>query len=206
MIFLCIIASFAVAAGKVKQQNKSETRVEVKSISPSSIYTFSRSVGAGRLVKASSGKVGLVKRTYRLITKGNKTIGKELVKEQRVEAEPIVFYIGRAGWQTSRSGFERHKVLTMNASAYDPGPGSCGKFARFGRTKMGVKAKFGVAAVDPRVIPLGSLLYVEGYGLAYACDIGGAVKGRKIDLCYPTRSEALRYGRKNIQVHLLKVR
>ena len=206
MIFLCVLASFASAAGKRKQQNKSETVVEVKSISPESVYTFSRSVGAGRLVKASSGKVGLVKRTYRLLKEEGKVVGKELVKEQRTEAEPAVYYIGRAGWQTSRGGFERHKVLSMNASAYDPGPQSCGRFARAGRTKLGIKAQFGVAAVDPRVIPLGSLLYVEGYGLAYACDIGGAVKGNKIDLCYPNRSQALQYGRKNVKVHVLKAR
>ena len=85
MIFLCVLASFASAAGKRKQQNKSETVVEVKSISPESVYTFSRSVGAGRLVKASSGKVGLVKRTYRLLKEEGKVVGKAEVDSRGIK-------------------------------------------------------------------------------------------------------------------------
>lgn len=62
----------------------------------------------------------------------------------------------------------------------------------------------GVVAVDPKVIPLGSHLYIEGYGYAVAADIGGAVKNNHIDLYLPTVNEAQNYGlKKGVQVFLL---
>jgi 3D (Asp-Asp-Asp) domain-containing protein len=73
-----------------------------------------------------------------------------------------------------------------------------------GRTRTGRRATYGVVAVDPRVIPLGTMVYVEGYGLALACDTGGAIKGHRIDLCYDSNYEANRYGRKHVKVHILR--
>ena len=57
-----------------------------------------------------------------------------------------------------------------------------------GRTYSGTEVKKGVCATDPKVIPLGTNFYVEGYGLCRAEDIGGAVKGEKIDLGYKDAS------------------
>ncbi len=88
----------------------------------------------------------------------------------------------------------------MEATGYDPYPaGGSGT----GRTATGVMARFGIAAVDPRVIPLHTLLYVEGYGFALAADTGGAIKGNRIDLCFDSRAQAYRWGRKNVKVHIL---
>lgn len=103
--------------------------------------------------------------------------------------------IVRRGSMPSRGG----RVLRMVATAYDPGPGSCGRYAS-GYTAIGLKATKGVIAVDPRVIPLGSRVFVEGYGPAIAGDVGGAIKGNKIDLCFPTRREALQWGRRTVKV------
>ena len=64
----------------------------------------------------------------------------------------------------------------MVATAYDPGPGSCGKYAD-GITCSGKRAGYGIAAVDPTIIPLGSKLYIEGYGYAIAADVGIDVRG-----------------------------
>lgn len=102
----------------------------------------------------------------------------------------------------SRGG-TRVRTLRMLATAYDPGPRSCGRYAD-GRTANGMKAQKGVVAVDPRVIPLGTKLYVEGYGYCIAADTGGAIKGNKIDLCYNTYGEAIHFGRKYVTVHVLK--
>ena len=102
----------------------------------------------------------------------------------------------------SRGG-TRVRTLRMLATAYDPGPRSCGPRAT-GHCANGMKAQKGVVAVDPRVIPLGTKLYVEGYGHCIAADTGGAIKGNKIDLCYNTYGEAIRFGRKYVTVHVLK--
>jgi 3D (Asp-Asp-Asp) domain-containing protein len=61
-------------------------------------------------------------------------------------------------------------------------------------------------AVDPRVIPLGSLVYVEGYGMGLACDTGSAIKGNRIDLLMASSSQANAWGRRKVVVHVLKRR
>lgn len=95
------------------------------------------------------------------------------------------------------------KILSLEATAYYPGPEDTWPFAS-GTTASGLKAGYGVVAVDRRVIPLKTRVYVEGYGYAIAADMGGAIKGKKIDLCYDTYEEAVRFGRKNVKVYLLR--
>jgi 3D (Asp-Asp-Asp) domain-containing protein len=60
-----------------------------------------------------------------------------------------------------------------------------------------------VISVDPSVIPLGSKVYVEGYGEAIAGDTGGAIKGNKIDIFIPTKQEAINFGRQQVKVTIL---
>jgi len=70
-------------------------------------------------------------------------------------------------------------------------------------TASGHRAVRGVIAVDPAVIPLGTWVYVEGYGRALASDTGGAIRGYKIDLCFDTVAEAIQHGRRNVRVWIL---
>ena len=67
----------------------------------------------------------------------------------------------------------------------------------------GMHAGYGVVAVDPHLIRLGSKLYIEGYGYAVAGDTGGAIKGHRIDLGHTTYSEASSVGRRHVTVWLL---
>ena len=64
-------------------------------------------------------------------------------------------------------------------------------------------AQRGVVAVDPDVIPLGTKVYIPGYVVAVAADTGGAIRGHKIDLCMENYDEAIRFGRRNIDVYIL---
>ncbi|GAB6086091.1 ubiquitin-like domain-containing protein [Alkaliphilus crotonatoxidans] len=115
---------------------------------------------------------------------------------------------------TSRGEVSRYKrVLTVEATAYDAGYASTGKNPGdpyYGITSTGTQVRPGVVAVDPKVIPLGSKLYIESldgkvsYGYAVAEDTGGAIKGNKIDIYYESRSEALRFGRKKLRVYVLE--
>ena len=89
--------------------------------------------------------------------------------------------------------------MTVEATAYTPYDGS-----QTGRTATGRKAEFGVIAVDPRVIPLNSLVYVEGYGFAVAADTGGAIKGNRIDVCFLSNATANKWGRKKVVIHVFK--
>jgi 3D (Asp-Asp-Asp) domain-containing protein len=95
------------------------------------------------------------------------------------------------------------KIITMEATAYYPGPEDTWPYAS-GTTASGLKAGYGVVAVDTRFIHLKTPLYIEGYGYAIAADRGGAIKGNKIDLCYDTYEEAVQFGRKNVKVYILR--
>jgi 3D (Asp-Asp-Asp) domain-containing protein/uncharacterized protein YabE (DUF348 family) len=70
-------------------------------------------------------------------------------------------------------------------------------------TKSGTTVRVGTVAVDPKIIPLGTKLFVEGYGYAVAEDVGSAIKGNKIDLYMNTHAECLIFGRKRIRVYIL---
>ncbi|HEV2121808.1 MAG TPA: 3D domain-containing protein, partial [Chloroflexota bacterium] len=99
------------------------------------------------------------------------------------------------------------RVMNMVATAYDPGPISTGKspgHPAYGITATGMRATHGVVAVDPRVIPFYTRLYIPGYGYAVAADTGGAIIGNRIDLFYPTYHEAVQWGRRTVQVYILE--
>lgn len=123
--------------------------------------------------------------------------------EERVVRRPVdrVVAYGTAG-VVSRGGvtYRYRKAMTMTATGYAPGDG----MTPSDYTATGVPAKRGVVAVDPRVIPLGTRLYVEGYGPAVAADTGGAIKGMRIDLCFDRPQEAWDYGTQyGVKVYIL---
>lgn len=112
----------------------------------------------------------------------------------------------------TNSGQELHysRVVDVTATAYSPA--SCGKspsHPAYGITATGIRATYGVIAVDPRVIPLGSKVYITApdgswtYGTAIAADTGGAIKGNIIDLCYETNAECFQFGRRYARVYIL---
>ena len=69
-----------------------------------------------------------------------------------------------------------------------------------GRTAIGLPVGKGIVAVDPKVIPLRSRLFVPGYGRAIAADVGSAIKGRIIDVWFPTLAEARAWGRRSVVI------
>ena len=107
---------------------------------------------------------------------------------------------------TTNSGTKLNykKKLTVSASAYTASPGE--------KTASGRVAQYGVIAVDPKVIPLGTKLFVEStddgkswqYGYCIAGDTGGAIKGNKIDLFFNTEKECLQFGRRSAIVYILE--
>ena len=72
-------------------------------------------------------------------------------------------------------------------------------------TASGVPPRVGLIAVDPRIIPLGTKVYVEGYGYAVAADTGGDIKGDKVDLFFPSLRQCLDWGRRPVQMYVLDV-
>ncbi len=129
--------------------------------------------------------------------------GSENVAEEKAEVVNNVEYVEERPREnmveTSRGAVRYSEVMTMRATAYLPTDGSA-----TGTTAMGIPATYGIVAVDPRVIPLGTRVYIPGYGEALAADTGGAIKGYKIDLCMESYSQAMRFGRRDVTVYILE--
>ncbi len=90
-------------------------------------------------------------------------------------------------------------AIDMEATAYLPSDGGGS-----GITATGIQATYGVVAVDPGVIPLGTRVYIPGYGEALAADTGGAIYGNRIDLCMESYNEAMQFGRRTVTVFVLE--
>lgn len=90
------------------------------------------------------------------------------------------------------------KKWRMHSSAYSNQDGDTGS-----HTARGSRLVRGHVAVDPEVVPLGSMLYVEGYGYALADDIGGAIRGDTIDVAMESYDEAIHWGRREVTVYLV---
>jgi 3D (Asp-Asp-Asp) domain-containing protein len=143
--------------------------------------------GTSRTVK--NGVNGEKEIVFRVITRPDGVeLQRELVSE-RVIKKPIdeILQEGQRATLPSRGYFSGRRMLTMIPTTYDPY--HCGGDGR-GLTATGLKARYGVAAVDPKFIPLGTKLYIEGYGYAIAADTGSAIKGNRIDLCVDSKHQA----------------
>ena len=127
--------------------------------------------------------------------------GSELVDTKFVEKKVLTAatdQIIEVGPQNVINGMTYSKVISAKVTAYTPYDTGCN-----GITATGSKAGYGVVAVDPSIIPLGSQVYVPGYGVAIAADTGGAIKGNRIDVCYASKSEAYNWGVRNVSVYVL---
>jgi 3D (Asp-Asp-Asp) domain-containing protein len=104
--------------------------------------------------------------------------------------------------QTTSASAPQGNTIAMTATAYTADCAGCSGVTATGIDLRNDRSKK-VIAVDPSVIPLGSRVYVEGYGEAVAGDTGGAIKGNKIDLHVPTTDAAYSWGVRTVNVTIL---
>jgi uncharacterized protein YabE (DUF348 family) len=152
---------------------------------------------------------------YCITYEDGKEISKSLVLEKPLSppVSEVIEYGTVSNITSSRGDVIRYKeVLDMRATAYTASFKDTGKHPdhpEFGITYTGIKAEVGVIAVDPKVIPLGTKVYVEmpgdakDYGYALAADIGSAIKGDLIDLYMDTQEEVDRWGCRKCKVYIL---
>lgn len=93
---------------------------------------------------------------------------------------------------------------TLTATAYYAFGSGGNDINGNGITATGLRARKGIVAVDPRIIPLGTKLFIPGYGEALAADTGGWIKNDRIDLCFESLEECFRFGRRKIRVYLVE--
>lgn len=186
----------------------------------------------GKREIVSDGEKGLVTKKYEVTLKNGEETNRELLKETvEKESKKKIVAVGTKVEKTytaasndsssqeassssssessneattvvSRGDKSASKTLYMHATAYTASCSGCS-----GITATGINLKENpdkkVVAVDPSVIPLGSRVWVEGYGYAVAGDTGGAINGNRIDLFMSSKSKALSFGSRNVKVKIL---
>ncbi len=208
----------------------SQVRTSRKAIPAELRYQPTTSIRAGAKSTIQEAKAGTLEITERVWTRDGKVTKREFVS-QRVAAQPQhkIVALGvnshlmpnnvrphrrYAKALSYRGGTPRDRMLApadprtfapiksmkVMATGYSAGPagGAIGNW-----TATGVRCTYGAVAVDPRLIPLGSRLYIEGYGYGFACDTGGAIKGKHIDLAFDSPRAAFRHGKRQMKVWIL---
>lgn len=150
--------------------------------------------GVERVVQ--EGSEGVLEITIKETVSGGEVLTSEKIDEKRTK-EPVNKIIEK-GTKKTIDGYVYNDAIQVKATGYTGYDLGCN-----GITASGTVAQKGVIAVDPRVIPLGTKVYIPGYGVAVAEDTGGAIKGNKIDLCYNTKSEAFSWGVRNVTLYVL---
>ena len=187
-------------------------------------------LASGKTSVKSEGENGIKEISYTVVTRNGEIVSKEIANSdvikqpvnKVIENGTLVANAKTAVSKTSvaqasvasRSGDQKRgrRVITMKATAYDLSFESTGMRPDqkgYGLTASGMKAQYGVVAVDPKVIPLGTKLYIESvdgkyvYGDAVAGDTGGAIKGNKIDLFMNSRQDCLNFGVRQVNVYIV---
>lgn len=193
---------------------REETIVEEIVVPHEKIVTKNRDLDIGVKRVIQEGKDGLrEKHTYNLYVNDELVVSKVKKDEVIEEVSNHVIEKGtRDTINTSRGNTRYKKSVTMEATAYDLSFASTGKRPGdryYGITASGTRARPGCVAVDPRVIPLGTKLYIESldgtkdYGFAVAEDTGGAIKGNRVDLFFKSATDVRNFGRRNVKVYIL---
>ena len=168
----------------VQVREELETVEEV--IPLSVVYEDDPTMDMGQYLVLDWGADGLIQREYRVVYEDGLEIERELLSEWEQEPREQIIAQGTKPVnfvETAQGPLRYAYSLEMYATWYRPA--SCGRSADnpwYGMAATGVPVHRGIVAVDPNVIPLGSRVYVPGYGEALAADTGSAVIGNIIDL------------------------
>lgn len=185
------------------------TRTVHLPIAAKTVHRISLSLAPGRTKVLSNGTPGVRETMVRFTQRDGGNIAKRVVDthvlrsaKPRVIAEGVGEYdafVRYEGRGLDKTAYVARAALTMVATAYTANCYGCS-----GITASGRPAGHGIVAVDPRVIHLGTRLYIPGYGYAVAGDTGGAIRGNRIDLGFNSITDALRFGRRPVTVYQLK--
>ncbi|WP_373899241.1 3D domain-containing protein [Haloimpatiens sp. FM7315] len=189
---------------------------ENKDISFSVVTKKDDSLPKGQKKVIRKGEKGQKVISTKVVYEDGKPVTKKVVSEA-VSKKPVtqIVALGTLGVVRPSRGLNpvtyKH-ALKVKATAYTASVSCTGKGVGdpgFGITATGTKARrnvngYSTIAVDPRVIPLGTKVYVEGYGLAIAEDTGGAIKGNKIDIYVNSESQAVTWGVRWVNLYVLK--
>jgi len=185
------------------------TRTLTRQMTPPTEHRISYAMRPGATKILSNGKPGEERITLRYIRREDRPVVQTVASRTiLVKPKPRVIAEGVGDWSRFRelasrggsfAGTIAYTALHMEATAYTPFCPGCN-----GYTALGERAGYGIVAVDPRVIPLGTKLFIPGYGPAIAGDTGSAIRGNRIDLGFESHADAMAFGRRVITVYVLR--
>lgn len=154
------------------------------------------------------GSAGEKQKIYNVVYENGVEVSRTLASET-VTKKPVNKIIVQGTYPlmpVSRGGdpMSYKKVFTARATAYWAVRGVGKTYTASGRLAVRNPEGYSTIAVDPRLIPYGTKLFVEGYGFAIAADTGTGIKGEKIDVYFNTLAEARRWAVKYVKVYILK--
>jgi uncharacterized protein YabE (DUF348 family) len=153
----------------------------------------------------STGQKGLMTKEYEVVLENGKEVSRKLINKNYIKdkKDQIVAVGTKVNKVQVSRGAETGEEYYVTSTAYTANCNGCSGFTATG-INLHQNPNIKVIAVDPSVIPLGTKVYVEGYGYAVAADTGSAVKGYKVDVFFSTKAEAYRWGRRTIKIKILK--
>jgi 3D (Asp-Asp-Asp) domain-containing protein len=176
-------------------------RLERRTLKSRTITRYSTALRPGRSKVVSHGRPGLVELIVSYSQRDGGPVRRHVLSRTVVVVPKprIVLEGGDAALAMIHLDSVMRHVMHMVATAY-----TAATSGGSGWTAIGRRAGYGIVAVDPRVIPLGTRLYIPGYGMAIAGDTGGAIVGLRIDLGFDSYRSAIDFGRRDVTVYQLK--
>ncbi len=165
------------------------------------VYKKNPFMEVGRSYISVMGRNGVVEKTLKVTKVAKKPVSTKVVKTTVVK--PVVHEVYDVG--SARLNIKPVRSYTMSATAYS----NYADLMLDGKDHLhgysGMSLHYGTCAVDRHLIPMGTVLYVEGYGYAVAADTGGAIRGTRIDLFFSSYYDACNWGRRNVKVYVLPI-
>lgn len=162
-------------------------------------------IDKGKEKVVTPGQEGKVAKHYEVVLENGKEVSRDLIKtETLADSKDKVVAVGTREivQQVSRGTANASKEFYVSSTAYTAYCSGCS-----GTTATGINLRANpnvkIIAVDPSIIPLGTKVYVEGYGYAIAADKGTDIKGYKIDVFFSEKSQAFRWGQRKVKIQIL---
>jgi len=162
------------------------------------VYSMDYNMAIGKTEVTQEGHDGLERRKYLVTYIDGKEAERSLedVKVLEKKQDKIISY-GMGVLSGTPSGLQyKKKISGVRAVSY--------YYEGNPRGAYGLPCEYGTCAVDSSIIPLGSLLYIEGYGYAVANDVGSAIKGNTVDLYMEKHSQCMAWGARNVNVYIIE--
>ena len=156
---------------------------------------------AGTMIKFSEDKQEVVVKTEEEEHTYKVAENTEVVEVKVVEPTPQTATSQEVQTTTTAPAATEGYTLTVEATAYSYAEPGLSNYTADGTNLVNDPM---VIAVDPRVIPLGTMVEIPGYGVFRAADTGGAIVGNKIDVHFPTVAQTYNFGRRTITIRILK--